>query len=99
VRTWSPAWVYVAFIVDVYSQRIVAWHASPSKATDLVMTPLRMAIWQRDHDGHPIVAAELIHHIDPLNLSNRPRSGSPSTSTSRASSPPSGLPGTPTTVP
>ena len=21
VRTWSPAWVYVAFIVDVYSQR------------------------------------------------------------------------------
>ncbi len=64
VRTWSPAWVYVAFIVDVYSQRIVAWHASTSKATDLVMTPLRMAIWQRDHDGHPIVAAELIHHSD-----------------------------------
>ena len=64
VRTWSPAWVYVAFIVDVYSQRIVAWHASTSKATDLVMTPLRMAIWQRDHEGHPVVASELIHHSD-----------------------------------
>ena len=37
VRTWSPSWVYVAFIVDVYSQRILAWHASTSKATDLVL--------------------------------------------------------------
>ena len=64
VRTWSPAWVYVAFIVDVYSQRIVAWHASTSKATDLVLTPLRMAIWQRDHEGTPVIAADLIHHSD-----------------------------------
>ena len=64
VRTWSPAWVYVAFIVDVYSQRILAWHASTSKATDLVLTPLRMAIWQRDHEDHPILASDLIHHSD-----------------------------------
>ncbi len=64
VRTWSPAWVYVAFIVDVFSQRIVAWHASTSKATDLVMIPLRMAVWQRDHEGNPVVAADLIHHSD-----------------------------------
>ncbi len=46
-RTWT-GFVYVAFIVDVYAQRIVAWHASTSKATDLVMIPLRMALWQRD---------------------------------------------------
>ena len=64
VRTWSPAWVYVAFIVDVFSQRIVAWHAQTTKHVDLVMLPLRMAIWQRDHDGHPVVAEELIHHSD-----------------------------------
>ena len=64
VRTWSPSWVYVAFIVDVYSQRILAWHASTSKATDLVLTPLRMAIWQRDHEDNPILAADLIHHSD-----------------------------------
>jgi hypothetical protein len=31
--------VYVAFILDVFAQRIVAWHASTSKVTDLVMTP------------------------------------------------------------
>jgi len=54
----------VAFIVDVYSQRILAWHASTSKATDLVLTPLRMAIWQRDHEGTPVIAADLIHHSD-----------------------------------
>jgi transposase InsO family protein len=64
VRTWSPAWVYVAFIVDVYSQRILAWHASTSKATDLVLTPLRMALWQRDHEGTPVIAEDLIHHSD-----------------------------------
>jgi len=54
----------VAFIVDVYSQRILAWHASTSKATDLVLTPLRMALWQRDHEGTPVIAADLIHHSD-----------------------------------
>jgi len=64
VRTWSPSWVYVAFIVDVFSQRILAWHASTSKATDLVLTPLRMALWQRDHEGTPVIAADLIHHSD-----------------------------------
>ena len=59
VRTWA-GFVYVAFILDVYAQRIVAWHASTSKVTDLVMTPLRMAIWQRDHEGDPVAASELI---------------------------------------
>lgn len=63
VRTWA-GFVYVAFIVDVYAQRIVAWHASMTKVTDLVMAPLRMALWQRDHEGHPVEASELIHHSD-----------------------------------
>lgn len=43
VRTWA-GWVYVAFILDVYSQRIVAWHAHTSKHVGLVMIPLRMAL-------------------------------------------------------
>lgn len=63
VRTWA-GFVYVAFILDVYAQRIIAWHASSSKATDLVMTPLRMALWQRDHEGHAVDASALIHHSD-----------------------------------
>jgi transposase InsO family protein len=63
VRCWA-GWVYVAFILDVFSQRIVAWHAATSKETDLVMTPLRIALWQRDREGHPIGAGQLIHHSD-----------------------------------
>ena len=63
VRTWV-GFVYVAFIVDVYSQKIVAWHAATTKTVELVMTPLRIAVWQRDHDGHPPVPGELIHHSD-----------------------------------
>ena len=52
VRTWA-GFTYVAFIVDVYAQRIVAWHAATTKQTDLVMIPLRMALWQRDREGQP----------------------------------------------
>lgn len=63
VRSWA-GFVYVAFIVDVFAQRIVAWHAATTKVVDLVMTPLRMALWQRGHEGHPTVAGELIHHSD-----------------------------------
>lgn len=63
VRTWA-GWVYVAFILDVYAQRIIAWHAATSKDVELVMRPLRMAIWVRDHEGHPVVGPDLIHHSD-----------------------------------
>ena len=63
VRCWA-GFVYVAFIVDVFAQRIVAWHAATSKATDLVMIPLRMALWQRQREGHPISVGDLIHHSD-----------------------------------
>ena len=48
----------------MFAQRIVAWHTSTSKATDLVMIPLRMALWQRDREGHPVVPGELIQHSD-----------------------------------
>ena len=63
VRSWA-GFVYVAFIVDVYAQRIVAWNAATTKETDLVMDPLRMAIWQRAREGHPITHGELIGHAD-----------------------------------
>ncbi len=63
VRTWSGL-VYVAFIIDVFAQPLVAWHVTTSKDTDLVMIPLPMAIWQRDRDGHPTVRGELICHSD-----------------------------------
>ncbi len=63
VRAWS-GWVYVAFVVDVYAQRIMAWHAASTKDVDLVMTPIRMATWQREREGHPVVPGQLIGHAD-----------------------------------
>ena len=51
-------------IVDVHAQRIVAWHAATTKQTDLVMIPLRVALWQRGREGHPTEPGELIHHSD-----------------------------------
>ena len=63
MRTWA-GWVYVAFILDVFSQRIVAWHAQTSKHVDLVMIPLRMALWERDRQGHRVGPDQLIHHSD-----------------------------------
>lgn len=63
VRSWA-GWVYVAFIVDVYSQRIVAWHAQTTKHVDLVMIPLRMALWERARQGHPVEPEQLRAHSD-----------------------------------
>jgi transposase InsO family protein len=62
-RSWA-GFCYVAFIVDVFAQKIVAWHAATTKTTELVMTPLRMALWQRDREGRPTQPRELIHHSD-----------------------------------
>jgi putative transposase len=63
VRAWAGL-VYIAFILDCFSQRIVAWHAMTSKVTDLVLIPLRMAVWDRDRHGQPIVPGQLVHHND-----------------------------------
>ncbi len=62
-RTWA-GWTYVAFIVDVFAQKILAWHAATVRDADLVLTPLKMAIWQRDREGHPIEPGELVGHSD-----------------------------------
>ena len=62
-RTWA-GFCYVAFVVDVYAQRIVGWHASRSKVTDLVLTPLRISLWDRDRQGTPVEPGRLLHHSD-----------------------------------
>jgi putative transposase len=63
VRCWT-GWVYVAFVVDVFAQRTVAWNAATTKDVDLVMTPIRMATWQRAYEGHPVLPGQLIGHAD-----------------------------------
>ncbi len=63
VRTWN-GFGYVAFVVDVFAQRIVGWHAATTRRTDLVLTPLRIALWDRGRHGHPIQRGQLLHHSD-----------------------------------
>jgi len=62
VMTWSGV-VYVGFVIDVFSRRIVGWKADTTMKTSLVLDTLEMALWARDHQGQP-VAAGLIHHND-----------------------------------
>jgi len=40
-------WVYVAFIIDVFSRFVVGWQASRSLHTELALDALEMAIWVR----------------------------------------------------
>ena len=57
VATWR-GFVFVAFVVDVFSRRIVGWRVSTSMKTELVLDALEQAIHAR---GKP---DELIHHSD-----------------------------------
>jgi putative transposase len=72
VMTWSGV-VYVAFVIDAFSRRIVGWKADSSMKTDLVLDTLEMALWARDRDGLPI-AAGLVHHTDAGSQSRASRS-------------------------
>ncbi len=56
--TWQ-GWLYVAFVLDVYSRRIVGWAASDTMTTDLTLNALNMAAWSR---GLPLDG--LIAHSD-----------------------------------
>jgi putative transposase len=54
--------VYVAFVIDTFSRRIVGWSAATNKRTPLVLAAVEMGLWQRDRAGHN--RAGLIHHSD-----------------------------------
>ena len=53
--TYVPTWtgmVYVAFVIDAYSRRILGWRAATSMKTALVLDALEQALWTRRRDGH-----------------------------------------------
>jgi putative transposase len=62
VATWSGM-VYVAFIFDVFSRRIVGWRTATRMTTDLVLDTLEHAIWTRREDGVDDLSG-LVHHTD-----------------------------------
>jgi putative transposase len=59
VKTHSR-FVYVAFVLDVFSRRIVGWQVSSSLRSDLALDALEMALYARESDS----LAKLVHHSD-----------------------------------
>jgi putative transposase len=59
VSTWS-GFVYVAFVIDVFSRFIIGWRVSSSLHAELALDALEMAIWRRQRDD----LTGLIHHSD-----------------------------------
>ena len=57
VATWR-GFVYVAFVIDVFSRRIVGWRAHTTMRSDLVLDALEQALHDRETD------AQLVHHSD-----------------------------------
>jgi putative transposase len=58
VSTWQ-GFVYVAFVVDVYSRFIVGWRVSRSMTSDFVLDALEQALYARQPERDA-----LIHHSD-----------------------------------
>jgi putative transposase len=57
VATWQ-GFVYVAFVIDVFSRKIVGWRTAASLRTDIALDALEQALWSRsDVEG-------LVHHSD-----------------------------------
>jgi putative transposase len=61
VSTWS-GWVYVAFVIDAYSRRIVGWRTATSMNTQLVIDAIEHAIWTRSREGITDLSGLIDHH-------------------------------------
>jgi putative transposase len=62
---WTLAgFIYVAFVVDVFSRRILGWRVTTTKHTSMVTDALRQALQVRRRGQDSWAAAGLIHHSD-----------------------------------
>jgi putative transposase len=59
LRCWEGV-VYFAFVLDVYSRRVVGWQLASHMRTDLVLDALRMALGTREHGAE----FRLVAHTD-----------------------------------
>lgn len=57
VTTWA-GFVYVAFVIDVFSRRIIGWRVARSMRTELVLDALEQALWSRSG------IQGVVHHSD-----------------------------------
>ena len=59
LRCWEGV-VYFAFVIDVFSRRVVGWQLASHIRTDLVLDALRMALGTREHGAE----FRLVAHTD-----------------------------------
>ena len=59
LRCWEGV-VYLAFVIDVFSRRVVGWQLASHMRTDLVLDALRMALGTREHGAD----FRLVAHTD-----------------------------------
>ena len=57
MATWR-GFVYVAFVIDVFSRKIVGWRTMNSLKTDIALDALEQALWSRPD------TESLVHHSD-----------------------------------
>jgi putative transposase len=63
--TYVPAWtgmVYVAFVIDAYSRRIIGWRAATTMRTSLVLDALEHALWTRQRERRGSLAGLVCHN-------------------------------------
>jgi putative transposase len=59
LRCWEGV-VYFAFVIDVYSRRVIGWQLASHMRSDLVLDALRMALGTREHGAE----FRLVAHTD-----------------------------------
>lgn len=59
VATWR-GFAYTAFVIDVFSRKIVGWRVATTLSADLALDALEMAIWARGDEA----LDDLVHHSD-----------------------------------
>ena len=61
LATWQSM-AYTAFVIDVFSRRIVGWRTASTMPTELPLDALEMALFTRTSGGQDV--AGVIHHSD-----------------------------------
>jgi len=60
MRERGQGFVYVAFIIDTFADKIVGWSASRNQKADFVLDALEQAL----HERRPVHKGGLVHHSD-----------------------------------
>ena len=56
--------MYVSFVTDVFSRRILGWRVSTSKSTPLVLSAFEQALFTRRRRNSRFTSSGLVHHSD-----------------------------------